>query len=279
MERWRAYIDESYDSRTFCVGGFLARATEWAKIERAWEKVVIGERVRSQNKGFPPITGYHATDCANLQREFSAAKGWNISRQIRFTKRLCDVIARHRMAGFVVGGGIAEVKKYLPPDGDVPTVFLYSTCFKTCLLQICGWLDELGVESEVEVFYERSGFDRLGTEAFEMLRGDSNQVYRAIVSAEPKGWETCVPIQLADFMVYAGFKIVGSSLRGKVPASKVIDALTNSRNEIMIAHFQEENFADIMRMIENNREGRPLGEGVRSSLRECEGHIPYIPKY
>jgi hypothetical protein len=214
MEQWRAYIDESYDSKTFCVGGFLARAKEWEKIERAWRKIIIGERIRSEKKGFPPISSYHATDCANLQKEFSAANGWDINRQIRLTKRLCGVIGSHTMAGFVIGGSVADVQKHLSPGSDIPKDFLYSICFKTCLIQITGWLHAIAVEPQVSVFYERSDFDKLAREAFEMMANDKNRVYHSIVSAEPKGWEDCIPLQAADFMAYEGFRAVGSSLKG-----------------------------------------------------------------
>jgi hypothetical protein len=279
MDQWRAYLDESYDSKTFCVGGFLARVAEWEKIERAWAKVIAGEGIRSQRKGFAPISAYHATDCANLKNEFSVANGWDINRQIRITKRLISVIGSHRLAGFVIGGSIADVQNHLEPGKDVPKDFLYSICFKTCLIQIAGWLSATAIDPQVSVFYERSDFDKLAREAFEMMRTDTNRVYQSIISAEPKGWEDCIPLQSADLMAYEGFKAVGSSLKGKSNVRKSLEAIVGSQNEIVIAHFQEQNFADIMRMIENGKEGRPLAEGIASALRECEGNVPFVPRY
>jgi len=188
------------------------------------------------------------------------------------------VIGSHRLAGFVIGGSIADVLKHLEPGRDIPKEFLYSVCFKTCLLQIAGWLHAIAIDPQVSVFYERSEFDKLAREAFDMLKTDSNRVYHSIVSAEPKGWEDCIPLQSADFMAYEGFKCVGSSLKGKSHVRKSLEAIVGSQNEIVIAHFQDQNFADIMRMIANRKEGRPLAEGVNSALRECEGNVPFIPR-
>ena len=36
-----------------------------------------------------PISRYHATDCANLKKEFDKKNGWDIKKQINLTKRLC----------------------------------------------------------------------------------------------------------------------------------------------------------------------------------------------
>jgi hypothetical protein len=140
-------------------------------------------------------------------------------------------------------------------------------------------LHAIAIDPQVSIFYESSAFNKLAREAFEMMRNDGNRVYHSIVSTEPKGWGECVPLQAADFMAYEGFKAVGSSLKGESHVRKSLEAIVGSRNEIVIAHFQPDNFADLMRMIENNRQGRPLAEGVSSALRECEGNVPFVPRY
>jgi len=92
MAPWELYIDESYNDHVFCVGGFLAHPGTWGEITTAWQDRIAYENRKSAVKGFPPLTRYHATDCANLKQEFDEKKGWNIDRQIRLAKRLCKII-------------------------------------------------------------------------------------------------------------------------------------------------------------------------------------------
>ena len=100
----KAYLDESYNTRTMCVGGFLAHENVWKKIEPKWEERIAYENRKSVKMGFPPISRYHATDCANLKNEFAPKKGWNIPRQIKLTKRWIEIIRQHKPAGIVMGG-------------------------------------------------------------------------------------------------------------------------------------------------------------------------------
>lgn len=122
---WRDYIDESYNPRTFCVGGLLAPVKMWEQIEESWKQRITYENRRSEKKGFPPISRYHATDCANLKKEFSNDKGWDIPRQIRFSKRLCEIIGSNGPCAIVHGGAIADIQKYLPDDPNKAKEFLY----------------------------------------------------------------------------------------------------------------------------------------------------------
>jgi hypothetical protein len=80
-------------------------------------------------------------------------------------------------------------------------------------------------------------------------------------------------------MAFEGFRAIGSSLKGKNHVRKSLEALVGSQNEIVIAHFQDQNFADIMAMIQNRETGRPLAEGIEFGLRVCEGIVPFIPGY
>ena len=277
MEAWRAYIDESYNTKTFCVGGLLARESVSDQISSLWAERIAYESRMSVKRGFARISRYHATDCANLKKEFSEKNGWNKDRQIKLTKRLCEILGTDLIIGVVVGGVVADVQRYLSPGGNAPAEFLYSTCFKMCLLQIAGWMYHYVVDARVKVFYERSDFNHLAAEAFDMLKKDPNPVYRSIVSAEPKGWDECVTLQAADFIAYEGFRRLDSSLKGKDQIRKSLQTLIRADNPLIFSCFTDENFADLIRMIENRQTGRPLDEGVESGLHAIHGCPPYIP--
>lgn len=277
MELWYAYLDESYNTKTFCVGGFLARANVWEKITPAWSERIAYENRISAKKGFPPISRYHATDCANLKREFSEKNGWDVNRQIKLTKRICEILASHLTIGIVIGGSLVDIQRYLVPGSDTPADFLYSTCFKVCLMEIAGLMYHYVVDPQVKVFYERGKFNSYAIEAFEMLRKDPNPVYRSIVNVEPKGWEDCIPLQAADFFAYEGFQRVDGAFKGRDQIKRSLQALIRADNPLIVSCFTDENFADLIRMIENTQAGRPLGEGVESGLRGIHGSPPYIP--
>src|SRR5437762_10419019 len=82
------YLDESYNNRTMCLGGWLADSEKWAAIENAWNERLEYERRISVKKGQIPISRYHASDCASLQSEY---RGWSRNRQILFAKRLLQI--------------------------------------------------------------------------------------------------------------------------------------------------------------------------------------------
>ncbi len=65
-----AYLGESYNNRTFVVGGFLAFESQWRDIEKAWRQRIEYENRQSAKKGFRPISRYHASDCSNLKMNF-----------------------------------------------------------------------------------------------------------------------------------------------------------------------------------------------------------------
>ena len=40
------------------------------------------------------------------------------------TKGICEILSSYLIVGIVVGGSLADVRKYLPPDGETPSEFL-----------------------------------------------------------------------------------------------------------------------------------------------------------
>ncbi|MGO9229117.1 MAG: hypothetical protein ACLQKA_07895 [Bryobacteraceae bacterium] len=277
MGVWHAYLDESYNSKTFCVGCFLARAADCDDIARSWSERLAYESRISANRGCSAISRYHASDCASLKREFSEKNGWSIARQIRLTKRLSDILGGNRTTGIVVGGSIEDVQKHCGPGSDPPKELLYSLCFRMCLLGIVSLMRLRVVDARVRVFYERGEFAGVAKESFDLTKDDQRPEYKCLCSADAAGWEECVPLQAADFLAYEGFRRIDGSLKGKNLVRKSLQALIRNAN-IIVEHFQQENFADIVRMIENQKAGRPRHEGVESGLHVCHGDIPYLPR-
>jgi hypothetical protein len=57
----RAFLDESYDSHTMAVGGWLAHEDAWTLIETKWSQRIEFERQRSIRRGEVPISRRHAS--------------------------------------------------------------------------------------------------------------------------------------------------------------------------------------------------------------------------
>lgn len=185
---WHAHVDESYNARTFCVGGFLAPESKWSSITTGWTQRIDYENRISAKKGFAAVSRYHATDCANLKKEFSEKNGWSIPRQIRLTKRLCGILGQHFPCGIVVGGGIGDLQRYLAPgNGGQAKAFLYIASFKMFLLEVAGVMAQRFPRGRVRVFYERGEFEPLAKSAFDDFMKEAGVAHLAkfFVEAEP----------------------------------------------------------------------------------------------
>jgi hypothetical protein len=276
---WIEYIDESYNSRTLCVGGLLAPASMWKTIETKWRERIDHENRLSVKKGFAPISRYHATDCANLKREFSEANGWSIPRQIRFSKRLCQILVGNGPCAIVYGGGTEDVRKHLAPEQDIPKEYLYYISVYEHLIMAGETMNDRFPDAMVSVYYDRTKqFGKLAQQAFEAFMKDTSakQISKYFATMAPKGWEDCIALQPADFMAYEGMKRIDSSLHGGDDVRKSLRALLGDNMPLKIEHFTEENFRDLITISNNKEAGRPLDEGVESKMKLChrEGFVP-----
>jgi hypothetical protein len=248
---WHDYIDESYNSSTFCVGGFMATKTTWTSIERAWSERIGYENRRSAKKGHPPISRYHATDCANLKREFGEDRGWNIPRQIALSKRLCEIISKNGPTGIVIGGRVADVRNYLRVPKENARKALYELTFTMHLLTVAEVMRSHYPNDRVTVYWDRSkDFSPIARECFDRLMSDSgvSHLSRFFVTGSPLGWEDCVALQPADLMAFEGFKRISSGTTGRNDLRRSLRAMLGKQTEIVIGAYSEENFAELSRL-------------------------------
>jgi hypothetical protein len=64
-------------------------------------------------------------------------------------------------------------------------------------------------DEQIVLVHDRSDYDAVILEAFSQMKNDKTFMQRehfATISA--RGWEKCVPLQLADFLAYENFKII-----------------------------------------------------------------------
>lgn len=270
MAVWHAYLDESYNKHVFCVGGFLAFEAMWQEIAEQWKARLQFENEKSAIAGFPPISRYHASDCANLKSEFSENRGWDIPRQIKLTKRLCSIIGSEGPAGIVIGGRISDMKRFLGAARDCPKKSLYDLSFRMTLLMIVSVIRERFPATKVQVTIDQGkNFEAVARHGFEIMSQDETVPYlrdcftKELATEESK---RCVRLQAADFMAYEAMRQLEKIRSGRDDVRKSLQALIGTDIPLHIAQFTEENFADIRKMIENRNAGRPLDQGVGSAL-------------
>jgi hypothetical protein len=244
-----AYIDESYNSRTFCVGGWLAPVEKWSVIQKSWKQRVDFERSMSIKKGFRPISRYHASDCSSLKAEFDRSKGWDEARQIRFSKKLLEIISKHKPIGIVMGGSVDDYLHHFVDD-NTPKKWkdgLYKFCICVVMDQIAEVMSAYFPEEKVTVYYDRGKFSGMADKAFRSMKDDPRNadVSKYFVTMAPMGWEDCIPLQPADLLAFEGLKRVDGSLNGDDAIRKSLQALLG-KVDIAIGHFTRKSFGKLI---------------------------------
>jgi hypothetical protein len=225
----KAYFDESYDNSTMCVGGWLCLEDGWKQIEDKWLARIEHERRIAIKHGHEPISRYHATDCGNLKKEFSEENGWNIPRQIRFTKKLTDVIgtAKVKPEGFVFGMSINELKLARPDFTDKELKWwAYYFCFRECLDRVGKEMQEWFTHEKVSVIYEGStDLSSAGLKVFQEMKDNQLPFAHHFKTVAPGYWADFTALQPADLIAYEGFKLSATYKRGSDHLRKSLEAL------------------------------------------------------
>jgi hypothetical protein len=268
MTIWHSFFDEGYnDSTTFCIGSIFAPDYACSEMGESILARIAAENTRLELEGYPTISRYHATDCAAFQKEFSKKKGWDHNRQISLTKRICEILIEEGANGVVVGGGYSDLSPYLEKQENAKK-FLYSLCFGMLLFIKTSFLRDKFPEDRVKIFYDFSPeFVPTAKAAYADFLTDPATVSlrKHLIGCEPITWRDKAEMQLADFVTFQGFRRIGTSLDGSERVMKSLDALIG-KMPIAIERFKGENFADMIRMHDNEKAGRPIEEGVTSSM-------------
>lgn len=268
MRVWHAFIDEGYkDDKSFCLGSVYAPDHVCAEMGKSLLARIAYENEKLALGGFPPISRYHATDCAGLYKEFSRKRGWDHQRQISLTKRINGILIEERAMGSVVGGGYADLRPYLDPSEDEKH-FWYTLCFKMLLHMLTGLLEMKFPGDRLKVFYENSPeFASLAKSASQdfMQTKATESRHGILIDCVPTTWKEQAEIQLADYVTLQGLWRIDGSVHGDNRIKKSLAGLIDEM-PLSIERFSSQNFADMIRMNENVQSGRPIDEGVSSKL-------------
>jgi hypothetical protein len=244
-----AYLDESYNGATFCVGGWVMYETHWPRLERDWRQWIDRERQRSVKAGSKPISRYHASDCSNLQGEYSSENGWGISRQHKFAKRLLGIIIKHKPQGVVIGGSVDLFKKHFPEDSERWRRAMYYYSIALVMNEINEIRKAHYPCEKITIFYDRGKLSSMADVAFRSLKEDASQetedVASHFVAMTSLGWEDTVLLQPADLIAYEGMKRMDGHLKGKSAIRKSFAALLDKRVDIGVSAFTDAYFTEL----------------------------------
>jgi hypothetical protein len=129
-------FDESYETRCFSVGGWIAEEAQWTRLEQQWRK-----RIDLQNRNAAPnqqITRYHAQPMNGGYEEFAH---WTSGMKHRFGGKLLDIILRRKM-GLICCGLDMDAQEPVFPQSDSEIdnrVRAYIICIRVLMAEI-GYL-------------------------------------------------------------------------------------------------------------------------------------------
>ena len=252
------YIDESYNQRTFCVAGWLCSDDEWGTVETRWKQRVEHERAVSRKKRQKPISRFKASDCANLGGEF---RGWKQERQIRFTKKLIEIIGQSEPIGFAVTAGLGDFISGYPQQENQRLRGCYYFCMMAAFLDIGDWMARRHPNQKVTVIYDRGNVSEWAAQAaFASMKNDGGYEPRKyFVSAAPMGWEECVPLQSADLLAYEAFRLVDGKLMGNTELRRSLQGIIGHGVQMRVRSYQPDAFRKLAAMqgIMNEAQGNP----------------------
>ncbi len=214
-----AYLDESWDASTMCVGGWLCNVSSWRLIQGKWERHIQRENKTSLKLNLQLISRYKAADLGCRKGEFD---GWTKQREVAFTKNLIDVLRmrnpRSRPIGIACGisfGDMLAASREWDRDHSRHKWerAAYRLCMLSCLRMVLETMTVLYPEEKVAVVHDHGKFNGPALSAFNAVKANPTIRNReALLTVTAKGWEDCVALQPADMMAFEARKLISSGI-------------------------------------------------------------------
>lgn len=212
------YIDESYSGEieplTFDLSCCFTTGSEWFWIENAWRKVLEKKNKELTAAGRTPIKRFHARDLNSFIGEF---KGWDGPERTAFTEQLiAKAFSRHVMnsIGFVIN--LKELGNLWPSMQQYTKAFAYDVILRLIMSELAREVPKLwGTGTRITLIHERCAYDGILLSAFNRWLRQKPLRAGLFTSIAPMGWETCIPLQPADFVANESMKEVHRTRPGQ----------------------------------------------------------------
>ena len=202
------HFDESerhVERRFFAVGGYIALDDDWPVIERAWQ-----DALRAAG-----VSRFHMRDFAHFRGEFT---GWSESQRRDLINAFAAIVRRDVLASVV---GVIELEPYerffrpALPLGH-PYRQPYLLCLQICMERTNHWLGRPPVPEDERFLFvceERPKTATAATNHFHAVaRHNSWGTRFTEIRFAPKA--ACVPLQMADLIVYEANKATANMFAG-----------------------------------------------------------------
>ncbi|HTA22238.1 MAG TPA: DUF3800 domain-containing protein [Terriglobales bacterium] len=243
-------FDESYNNRTLCVGGWLALASEWTRLENQWKK-----RIDHQNKVMPEnkrISRFHAANLNCYDHEF---KNWSKDDSKLLTGKLLEIIQRRNLVAISCGIRIDdffEVFNENNPKTDTGVV--YALCMKQVMIELGHALDELP-DHKILIIHDHGNWDNEALQAYNSMVDDPRWQSRdRFAGITPGRWEHIIGLQAADLIAYETFKHLDNRLFVKGAQVRYALRTMLSSLPLFAKYFDREVLTALKKLIDENKE-------------------------
>ncbi len=189
------YADESYtQGQVYAIGGYIARAEEWAKFSEEWERLLPLTKLGSNKRRFKMAEMANNMDVLPLFYEV-------ICRHVAFSISMVIDARDLRRAKERIWSDNAEI--LWDPSMDVPAILL--KLFINLVYSGC-WQDErvrewLGINDKIDLYLDENlSYGGYLDDWHEMANGLPDHI-RELIGVEPRfdNDEELLPLQAADF--------------------------------------------------------------------------------
>jgi hypothetical protein len=234
------YVDESYDSLTLCVGGWLCGQRCWSDIERKWGQRVEYERRQSAKRSERQISRFHASDCSNRRGEYEQ---WTPVRQKLFVRRLVDVLIQNKPFAIAHTCSFEDLTSLYPCSRSRAQKRMYRLCLYRCLMEVCEVVEKYFPGDFVKVIHDQ-GFNGEAQKAFDAVRKHHDR-QRVLCSITAMEWKDSVALQAADLISYEGMKASSRYRSNNSEVRRSLRRIIGSGVGLYISHIKPTLFQDM----------------------------------
>jgi hypothetical protein len=176
-------------------------------------------------------------------------------------KKLTEIIGQSKPVGFAVVAQLGDFISGYPHQKELRHKGCYFFCMMALFILISDWIAERMADEQVAVIYDRGKLSEWAAlKAFASMKADSGWDSRKyFLSATPRGWEECIPLQAADLLAYEGYKVVDRQNIENVGLRRSLESIIGHGVPIQVQTFQPNAFKKLagMQKIMNQAQENP----------------------
>jgi hypothetical protein len=250
------YFDESYNSQTFVLGGWIAEDRQFSWLETQWVRRLALENRRLLKQGKQPLSRYHASDCSSRKNEYD---GWALTEQISHAKAFLRFISQRTMVAITCGVSLKDLVDVFPKNKHDALEQAYLLCFRQCMGLIARAMSKWAPSERITLFHDRGNIDHKILQEFNVLIDDPEWKQRKyFVTIAPLSWRDSIALQPADLIAFESFKLLDSKLYTQRQMRKSLQNLLGKRVPIVSKYWHREGLERLRDFMDANRDNEDV---------------------